>query len=301
MEWILLGACMIASISGIHLLRLKRQLHDITIQLDERTRQNTEKKITVALIDGDLNELAAAINRNLDIQKKIRIEVRRNDLQLKDSIANLSHDLRTPLTSILGYLHLAQNTECTVEKREDYLKIADDKAHALKTMINSLYELSVLDVKEGSLKKEKIDINLLLSNILASQYEQFHKLGIILNVNLPRQPVWISGDQVACTRILQNLLGNSIRYAKTNVEISLSTLGSCAFLSIRNPAPNLTEENTRHLFERFYTADRSRNNGGSGLGLYIVKTLLERIDGNIAEVSLNDQILTIKIGFLIYK
>ena len=297
MIWILFGVCMIASIFGIHLFRIKRQLHDITIQLEERTSENTGKKVTIALIDDDLCKLAAAINRNLDLQKELRIDVLHNDLQLKDSIANLSHDLRTPLTSILGYLQLSQSTECSAEKQNEYLKTVDDKAHVLKFMINNLYELSVLDIKETPLKEENIDLNLLLCDLLAGQYEMFRKLEIILNVNLPDHPVWISGDQVACTRIIQNLLSNSSHYANGNTSISLSVSDSYAFLSISNPAPNLTEEDTRHLFERFYTADKSRNSSGSGLGLYIVKTLLTKMNGKIADVSLEEHILCIKVGF----
>lgn len=301
MIWILLGVCIVASKFGIHLFRLKRQLRDITSQLNELTNEKTEKKITVMLFDNDLSKLAAAINRNLDLQKKLRIDVRCNDLQLKDSIANLSHDLRTPLTSILGYLQLSQNIECLPEKREEYLKTVNDKAYVLESMINSLYELSVLDVKEMPLKKEKLDLNLLLSDILAGQYELFQKLEIVLDVNLPDQPVWIIGNQLACTRIIQNLLSNSTRYAKGNAAISLSKSSSYAFLSICNPAPNLMEEDIKHLFERFYTADKSRSSSGTGLGLYIVKTLLEKMDGRICDVSLSNQILCIKIRFLLSK
>ena len=297
MVLVLIAVCIAAIVFGVRLFQIKRQLNGITSQLDDRTDDKTEKKITVSLIDSDLSKLAAAINRNLDLQKKLRIDVRRNDLQLKDSIANLSHDLRTPLTSILGYLQLSRNSHCPVDKQGEYLEIVNNKANALKTMINSLYELSVLDVKEMPLKKEKLDLNLITTDILAGQYELFKKLGIELKVSLPGHPVWILGDRLACTRIIQNLLNNATRYAKGNAELSLENSGSYAILSIRNPAPNLTQEDIEHLFERFYTADKSRNSSGSGLGLYIVKTLLEKMDDKITDVSLADQILCIKVGF----
>lgn len=297
MIWMLIAACAAALAFGVRLFHLKRQLRKITAQLNERTSENTEKTITVALIDRDLSGLAASINRNLDLQKKLRIDVRRSDLQLKDSIANLSHDLRTPLTSVSGYLQLSRNPHCPAESREEYLKIVSDKADTLKTMINGLYELSVLDVKKMPLKKEKLDLNLVISGVLAGQYELFKKSGIELTVSLPGHPVWVLGNRVACTRIVQNLLNNTARHAKGNAEISLERSGSYAVLSIRNPAPNLTQKDTEHLFERFYTADSSRNSGGSGLGLYIVKTLLEKMDGRVTGVSFEGQILTIKAGF----
>lgn len=296
MIWLLSAIAFLGLLLGVRLFSLKRQLRTVTAQLNERTKENSERKVTVAFIDNDLTELAAAVNRNLELQKKLRIDVRKNDLQLKESIANLSHDLRTPLTSILGYLQLARAPQCPEEKRNEYLKIVSDKADSLKAMINRLYELSVLDVQEAALKKEKIDLNLLLREVLAGQYELLKKSGIDLDVNLPNFPVWITADKVALTRIIQNLLGNSGRYAKERLKIELTTASSCAFLSVSNPAPQLNAEDVEHLFERFYTADKSRNSGGSGLGLYIVKKLIEKMDGNIT-AGLCDDVLTIKVGF----
>lgn len=301
MIWILVVICMVASILGIHLFRLKRQLQDITSQLEDRTREGGEKKITVALIDRNLCELATAINRNLDLQKKLRIDVGRKDLALKDSIANLSHDLRTPLTSILGYLQLSQDPKCLPDQHEEYLKIVDAKAHNLKSMIDNLYELSILDVKETPLKKEKLDLNLLLSDILAGQYALFQKRGITLQVSIPDHAIWINGDCMACKRIIQNLLNNASRYAENNVSIILEDHKTDAVLSISNPAPNIREEDVGHLFERFYTADKSRSSSGSGLGLYIVKTMLEKMNGKILNVFLDNQILYIKISFPLIK
>jgi len=301
MTLILIAVCIVAVMFGVRLFRIKQQLRNITTQLHERTSGSTEKKVTVSLIDSDLNKLAAAINCNLNLQKSLQIEVQRNDLQLKDSIANLSHDLRTPLTSILGYLQLSRNPECTEEKREDYLKTVDDKAHALKSMINSLYELSVLDVKETLLNEEKFDLNILVTDVLAGQYELFQKRGINLLVNLTDYPIWISGDRVACTRIVQNLLNNTICYAKEKADIVLTKEDSYALLSIRNPAPNLSQDDIDHLFDRFYTADKSRKSTGTGLGLYIVKTLLTKMKGKIVCISLNNQILCIEVGFILSK
>jgi len=301
MNWILFGACIAACLLGIRLFRLKRQLHHVTTQLNEHLSEETEKIVTVALMDDDLSKLASAINHNLELQKKLRINVRRNDLQLKASIANLSHDLRTPLTSILGYLQLSRDAGCSDEKREEYLKTADEKAHVLKSMLNSLYELSMLDVRETPLKTEKLDLNLLLGDVLAGQYEFFQKLGITLDVHLLNHPAWIMGDSVACARIVQNLLNNALQYAKGFVRINLIESESCVFLSLCNPAPNLKMEDINHLFERFYTADKSRNSGGSGLGLYIVKALLEKMNGKVTDISLSGQTLRIEVGFHLSK
>lgn len=301
MIWILFGVVTAAFILGVHLFRLKQQLHDITAQLEDRTYEKSEKKVTVALFDKDLTQLAAAINRNLDLQKKLRIDVWHNDLQLKDSIANLSHDLRTPLTSILGYLQLSRDAKCEPDKREEYLKIVDDKAHNLKNMVESLYELSILDVKETPLKCEELDLNLLLSDILAGYYTLFQKRAIALQVRLPDHAVWIKGDEIAYKRIIHNLLNNASCYGEEKVSISLEDNGKNAVLSISNPAPNIRQEDVDHLFERFYTADKSRSTSGSGLGLYIVKTMVEKMNGKVLNVFLDKQVLYIEISFPINK
>lgn len=296
MIWIFTAVCLAAAVLGIRLFRLRRQLRSMAEQLDQRTKGLTGKGISVSLIDGDLNRLAASVNRSLKGQEKFRVEMRRSSLRLKDSIANLSHDLRTPLTSVLGYLQLARESGCPAEKREEYLQIVGGKANALKDMVNSLYELSVLEVQKPPLKREKLDLNLLTADVLAGQYGAFQKRGIALTVKLPDFPVQIVGDRVACTRILQNLLNNTERYAKGRAEISLEKYASRALLSIRNPAPDLTREDTAHLFERFYTPDPSRSRSGSGLGLSIVKTLLTQMGGQIG-ASLEEQTLCLTAGF----
>ena len=292
MIWFVIAACTAATVFGVRLFQIKRQLRHITAQLNERSDEESEKKITISLVDSDLSKLAAAMNRGLRMQHNLRTEVWRNDLRLKESIANLSHDLRTPLTSVSGYLQILRNPDYPAEKLDDYLGIIENKANILKNLINSLYELSVLDIQQ--LNNENIDFNLLISNVLAGQYELFHKLGIELNVKLPDYPVMIIGDRIACTRILQNLLNNMTRYAKEDAEIALEERGSCARLSVCNFAPGLSEENVEHLFERFYTSDPSRNDGCSGLGLSIVKTLLIQMGGKI-DASLRDQRLCLTI------
>ena len=297
MIWGLIAACIAAAVFGVRLLLVERQLRHLTAQLNERTSGENEKKITVSLFDRNINKLAASMNRSLKRQQELRAEVRRKDLQLKDSIANLSHDLRTPLTSISGYLQLLRSPDCPEDKKGPYLQIIDDKAQVLKTLINGLYELSLLEVQQ--LKKEKLDLNLLLSDVLAGQYEVFQKHGIELQVTLPNYPVWIFGDRVACTRILQNLLNNIVRYAKEDAEIVLEKRASNAFLSVCNSAPDILQEDVGHLFDRFYTVDKSRNSGGTGLGLSIVKTLLIQMGGMIS-ASFKDQRLCLAINFPLF-
>lgn len=294
-------AIIVAVVFGIRLFLLKRQLRRVTSQLEERTRDGSNQKITLSLIDHDLNKLAAAVNHNLKIQKSLRIEVRRNDQQLKDSIANLSHDLRTPLTSIIGYLQFAREHGCPPEEQEKYLQIVDTKAHSLQSLVNRLYELSILDVQEISSTIQKVDLNALVTEGLAGQYALFQEHSISLQVTLPNQPIWVSADSVACTRIIQNLLNNAVHYAQKQTEVILDEDKTYAILSVINPAPALSQEDIAHLFDRFYTADKSRKTGGTGLGLYIVKTLLTKINGRILNVSLNDQIFCVKIGFPLSK
>lgn len=297
MVWIALAAVLAALFLLIRILVIKRQLRKITLQIEERTSGNSAQKINISLFDRDLTSLAASINSSLSEQKNLRIEVRRNDQQLKDSIANLSHDLRTPLTSILGYLQLAEEAKCPAEKKSEYLEVVSAKAHLLKKMIDNLYDLSVFELRDLPPKIEKIDLNLLLTEILAGQYALFQNQGIKLFLEQPKTPVFIAADSMMCTRIIQNLLQNAARYAQDETHIQLAADSAHAILSVSNPAPGLSQKDVEHLSERFYTSDQSRSNGHTGLGLYIVKTLLERINGKIICISLENHILKIVIAF----
>ncbi|MGL6201905.1 MAG: sensor histidine kinase [Lachnospiraceae bacterium] len=279
----------------LYLFKYKRELKNLTEQLKDITDGKTYKYIDISLIDGTLEELAVQMNHVIKEKENMFINVRNEEQKLKESIANISHDLRTPLTSILGYTFLAQNS-----KNQDVdaaLEVIDKKAKSLNSLINSFYELSLLDDDKAAFRIEKIDIVKTITNCLMGCFALFEDRDITPNIKLPETAVFIYGNDVACERIFQNLLSNAVRYANENISIELYSSTTECVVTITNDTDLQDEDVVLHLFDRFYTADQSRSSGSTGLGLYIVKILLDKTGGTVKSTLLQDGKLSISIAF----
>ncbi len=280
----------------IRLLMLYMEIKNIKSQVDDKLLVKTRKKLNISLFSKSLNSMCESVNELLEQNEETRIKLIKQEEQLKQSISNLSHDLRTPLTSILGYIQLIRNNR---EKTDEYLKIMENKATALNSLINEFYELSVLDDEDYSLDLERVDIVSVLTQSLMDNYELFEQKGIKADINLPNHAIYIISNNQALSRIFQNLVTNALKYSSGEVAVSLAISGNnrCVF-SIKNSSEILTDDDVSRLFDRFYTADKSRNSGNTGLGLYIVKTLVNKLGGDISAYYLNG-VFEINIGFAI--
>ena len=289
---------LILSISIILLIsyvfHLKTQIKNIGKQLENISEGKTEKKIDISLLDKDIEYLAGNINRNIDFQKQLRIDVLRNEQKLKDSIANISHDLRTPLTSIMGYLQLLEKSEFSENQREK-INILKKKSEILHNLITSFFEITIIENDNVHIKLEKINLNNFLSDALLQNIASFKKAGIEPIFNLPNATIFIESDKMILQRIVQNLISNILKYGSSYVKISLAQKEHVE-LSFANKVEDPKKIDVNLLFQKFYTADRSRSSGSTGLGLSIVKLLAEKINAQ-AVAEIEDDILTLKIVF----
>ena len=268
----------------LRLSSLKRQIRNITKQMVELSTGAIEKKLDISLINKDLNLLAAEINKNLTKQRELRINMTRSGNHLKESIANISHDLRTPLTSMTGYLQLLQKGDATPEQRE-HIEIVLRKANHLQTLIKSFYELAVLDSEDIQPKFKNVNYSNVIMNSVVENAAMFEERGLHPQIALPEDAIFVWTDEDMLRRILQNLLDNTAKYAAGDVRITLLK-NSKTELIVTNTISNPQEVNPARLFDRFYTSDVSRSVGSTGLGLAIVKILMDKIRGTIsAEVS----------------
>jgi signal transduction histidine kinase len=190
----------------------------------------------------------------------------------------MSHDLRTPLTSIIGYLKLLQNDE--VDKAEA-IEIIQNKTNKLKVLINDFFELASIESEDYKLNMTKLNLTNIVSDEILSLYEAFESKGLEPDINILDKPIFIMGDKDNLERIIDNLLSNALKYADKDVQISLEERGNKAILMISNICASITEEDVLHMFDRFYMADEVRKGQGAGLGLSIVKSLMEKMDGVI--------------------
>ncbi|MDB8789170.1 HAMP domain-containing sensor histidine kinase [Romboutsia sp. 1001216sp1] len=273
----------------IRFISIKKQLRKIKIQL------NKKERINIILNDKDVEKIAESFNIFLQEQKQLEINIRNREENLKQSISNISHDLRTPLTAIRGYITLLEN--CTEEERNMYIGILSKKSEELNNLLNNFYELSIFDNDSYQIDIKAIDIVEIIMGTVISNYALIKNKEIEIDNRLPSKPIEVQGEEVVCSRIIQNLVSNAIKYSTGYISIELKEFDEYVIFKIRNSVSDLTQDDLKYLFDRFYTADKSRNRSGSGLGLFIVKVLLDKIDGEVYEVSLNDDILSISILF----
>ena len=273
----------------IRFISTKKQLRKIKIQL------NKKERINIILNDKDVEKIAESFNIFLQEQKRLEINIRNREENLKQSISNISHDLRTPLTAIRGYITLLEN--CTEEERNMYIGILSKKSEELNNLLNNFYELSIFDNDSYQIDIKAIDIVEIIMGTVISNYALIKNKEIEIDNRLPSKPIEVQGEEVVCSRIIQNLVSNAMKYSTGYISIELKEFDEYVIFKIRNSVSDLTQDDLKYLFDRFYTADKSRNRSGSGLGLFIVKVLLDKIDGEVYEVSLNDDILSISILF----
>lgn len=263
----------------------KRQICEITKQISEN------KKLRISLSNKQIEKLAGIINEKKHLEQKTNIQIIQEKEQLKHSIANISHDLRTPLTSIQGYLTLLKDCE-DKEEQEHYFSVIQAKTDYLTELVQIFYDLSLIESDDYILGIEKIDVNRIVTDCLISKYNELKELSPTIKIE--NAPVWITGNAVACKRIIDNLVTNAIRYSNDYIEIVMDADG---IFTVKNTTSELKNIDVNILFQKFYTVDTSRSNGNTGLGLYIVKELLNKIEGGIKEISYKNNILTISIYF----
>lgn len=277
-------------------IRLKKQIRSLSKQMEELTCGSTEKMLDISLIDKDLEYLAGVLNQYNAKQRLAVSGALRHEERLKESVANISHDLRTPLTVILGHLQLLKK-EAMSEEQIKRVEIVLSKAERMKELIETFYGLSVLDSGQIIPQNKNFNFSNLLMNLIMDNYPALEHKNIQPKIELPEHSVFLFSDQSMTERILQNLLTNAIRYSNGKIEIILEQLksGKIRFM-IKNTVDNAADIDVLRLFERFYTADKSRNNGSTGLGLAVVKMLAEKLDGNVeAELQADTLIVTLEL------
>lgn len=252
--------------------------------------------LDISLIDKDLEKLAGILNQYNIRQRQAVAGVLRNEEYLKESVANISHDLRTPLTVILGHLQLLQkeNLESSQAQR---VKVIFSKAEKMKELVETFYDLSILEEQQTVPEKEKFNISNMLINLITENAVALEKENILPEINLPDYSIYVYSDKNMVERILQNLLTNAIKYSVGTIKITLMEKeNNNIIFTIENPMSDSSEIDCNRLFDRFYTGDKSRHNGSTGLGLAVVKTLVAILGGNIvAKVHANSLIITLEL------
>ena len=273
---------------------LERGLLQAAQRMKAQLSNETTVRLALPCPSRGAEQLLAGLNDLLELRQQERADYRRKEQQLRRQIANVSHDLRTPLTSILGYLQLLEQEDLSPEKREEYFQIVEGRARTLQSFIASFYDLSRIEGGELPLERELVDLGRTLSDQLAAAYEQIEEAGLDMEVDVADglPPVW--ADSGAVTRVFSNLLTNALRHGTGALSVKLYREGGCIVSAFSNQAEGITAEDVDHVFERFYTADKMRTGQSTGLGLAIVKALAERM-GHTAAARWEDGWFTVLV------
>jgi len=240
------------------------------------TEVQVKGKSSLAKHAEHLNKLQEGVRKSLTEQAK-------SERLKTELITNVSHDLRTPLTSIITYTDLLKNPEITEEERKRYIEILENKSQRLKTLIEDLFEVSKMSSGNVELKKERINLTQLLQQAIGEHKEDFENANLELRVVLPDFPIYAYVDGQKWWRVIDNLLINALKYSLsgTRVYVTLKKVGSTAELSVKNIANYELGDNVEELTERFKRADESRHTEGSGLGLAIAQSIAELHQGKL--------------------
>ena len=251
---------------------------DLKQQLNENGIQNLYAKAGT-----DTEELTYQINQLLDRCRMETVILNQEQISRKQLISNLSHDLKTPLAGIIGYLEAFENGIVREEEKSEYLEIALKKSYALKHRISELFELVRIDAEELILQPEKIDVQEQLRLIAIGFVPKLEEAGFQYEFEIAEGPDYILADAKAFDRIIQNLVGNVLDHADSGKYLAICSVvqQNSIVIDVVDHGGGIAEKDTQYIFDRLYQADEARHSHG-GLGLSITNELVKRMNGSIA-------------------
>lgn len=268
------GLAVVTLVLLIKLALIRNAAKEIEEQFAEKVENETNTLIGIASRDTGMRKLADALNEELRLFHEERRRFIRGDKEVKEAIANISHDIRTPLTAICGYLDLLKSEDMSDDARR-YICLIENRAGALRNLTEELFQYSVVvSVEEG--EKEKLSVNEVLQESLAGFYVSFKEKDIIPEIHLPEERVERSMNRSALLRIFGNIISNAIKYSGGDFCVHMEREGIITF---SNRTDSLTPVTAARLFDRFYTVETGK--GSVGLGLAIAKILTEQQGGRI--------------------
>ena len=258
------------------------KLRAISDKLKEIIEKDSDEQITVFTENKDLMELAAQINALLEKYLKIKADYRRSEITSKKMLSNMSHDIKTPMTVILGYLEIMQLSETP---SGEMLKKVERKAQSVMELINQFFTLSKIESGDMDIELSRVDICEICRESVLDFYELLSNKKFYVKVDMPETPIYIQGNKEALQRILFNLISNVIRYGADGkyLGISLQDDDRNVYVDVTDKGKGIDKAFADSIFDRLFTMEDSRNRNiqGNGLGLTIAQNLAQRLGGTI--------------------
>lgn len=264
----------------------RHQIKNVKSQISFLNQHETNMLITSDQKSGCVAELTDELNTLIEQTAALRKEIADNESHLKDTIINLSHDIRTPLTSMDGYFQLLLKSD-DPEERQQYAAVISDRLSSLKEMLDELFTYAKLTNKAYEVELSPCAVNEILLSVLFSFYKDIKQRGIEPLIDIPEQDVFIQGSEPALRRIFQNILKNCIEHGNDKLYVRLINTTGTVQIFLENDYQTQEPIAADKVFDRFYKADKARSRTSTGLGLSIAKELVERLNGSITSVAQN--------------
>lgn len=292
---------------------LKRELRNIKTGLIDTRNEDNNQQISVTLVDQDLVDMSVELNHNLDYQKQLKLEAEQAKQQMKQSISDIAHDLRTPITVVKGNLQMLANDPTLSAQSKEYLTISLNKTETLKGMVDEFFDLAVLESDTAPMELDKVDLTRVLVEFMVENEAVIREKELMPELRLPEKSVYAMANEQLLMRMLSNLLNNVVKYARDSFVVSLeektvekikenakeNDSGKEDFenviITISNRVDPTKPFDVERLFDRTYRGEKARTGQGAGLGLYIVKLLAQKqnvkVEANITDGWLNIQMI----------
>lgn len=280
---------------SVRILIMKRSVRNMSEELKQTRDEGYNRQLRVDLIDSDIDKLANEFNKNLDYQKNMKLETEKTRRQLEQSISDIAHDLRTPLTVVKGNLQMLEG-EPLSDKGREYLEISARKANTLKNMVDEFFELSVLESDSSVVEFQEVEMIGFLSELIIDYETLIRDKGLEPEIQFPDTSVMVKANREMLSRVFSNLFSNIFKYAEDSFSLTVNKGKEYCYIKLSNKINTDTNIDVEHIFDRTYRADKARTAGGAGLGLYIAKLLVEKQKGSI-EAKLEDKRLEFIICF----
>ena len=274
----------------LKLCLIKHSIKEIKKSFTYILKSDTNNIITISSSDKDIKSLTININDNLTDLREQTLQYKSGNQELKRIITNISHDLRTPLTAIKGYIDLIQQ-ESLSNKQKQYLKVVEKKSNELTELTKQLFEFSKLMDSDIELKRENCCINEILEETLVSYYNIFKEKNIVPKVSICNKKIYKLVNRISIIRIFENILSNVSKYSTGDFKVIMNEDG---IISFSNKANSLDATTVQKIFERYFSVENAKES--TGIGLSIAKKLIELNDGTIkAEYKKGNLIIEIKL------
>lgn len=255
-------------------------------KLDNIIDNSSNEKLLVFTDDKELISLLKGINKLLEYNQKVQADYSKTEIAMKKMLSNISHDLKTPLTVVLGYIETIKlDKDISREERDLLLCKVENKAREVLELINKFFDLAKLEAGDKDIPLTRVNVKELCLKTLLGFYDVLTSNGIEVHIDVPEESIFSMGNEEAIDRILNNLISNAIKYGNEGkfLGLSLKSDEDYVYLEVWDKGKGISERHKDKIFERMYTLEDSRNKQyqGSGLGLTITKRLVEALGGEI--------------------